>query len=146
MPGTQQTIDIGVSPDAFFDVITDYERYPQILDEMEDATVLSRTGNTAEVRFSVHLFKRVTYALTLVENKPKSVAWSLKEGPFKVSNGRWDLQPTSSGHTRATYMVEVEVAAFVPKSVSNRIVGKTVPKLLASFKGHAERLHTDKSA
>lgn len=146
MPGTQQTIDIGVSPEAFFDVITDYERYPHILDEMEDAKVLSRTGNTADVRFSVNLFKRVTYTLTLVEDKPRSVSWSLKEGPFKVSNGRWDLQPTGSGHTRAAYTVEVEVAAFVPRSVSNRIVGKTVPKLLASFKAHAEGLHTGESS
>ena len=142
MPGTQQTIDIGVSPEAFFDVITDYERYPQILAEMEDAKVLSRTGNTADVRFSVNLFKRMSYTLTLVENKPQSVSWSLKEGPFKISNGRWDLRPTGSGHTRAEYTVEVEVAVFVPKSVSNRIVGKMVPKLLASFKAHAERLQS----
>ena len=146
MPGTQQTIDIGVSPEAFFDVITDYERYPQILEEMEDAKVLSRTGNTAEVRFSVNLFKRVSYTLTLVENKPQSVSWSLKEGPFKISNGRWDLRPTGAGHTRAEYTVEVEVAAFVPKSVSNRIVGKTVPKLLASFKAHAERFQSNEPA
>ena len=142
MPGTQQTIDIAVSPEALFDVITDYERYPQILDEMEEATVLSRDGDTADVRFSVNLIKRFKYTLTLVEQRPASVRWSLKEGPFKVSNGSWELQPIVGGGTRALYTVEVEVAAFVPKAVSNRIVGKTVPKLLQSFKSHAERLHS----
>ena len=84
----------------------------------------------------------MTYTLLLVENAPNSVTWSLKEGPFKVSNGSWTLERLSDGSTRAQYEVEVKVAAFVPKSVSSRIVGKTVPALLAAFKGRAESLHS----
>ena len=142
MPGTQQEVQISVSPEDFFGVITDYESYPEFLDEMEDAKVLSRSGNTSEVQFTVQLIKRVTYTLVLIENRPESVTWSLKEGPFKVSNGSWYLERLSDGSTRAQYEVEVKVAAFVPKSVSSRIVGKTVPALLAAFKGRAEMLHS----
>jgi len=142
MPGTQQDVQIAVRPEDFFKVITAYEDYPQFLDEMEDVKLLSRTGNVAEVQFSVNLIKRVTYTLLLTENAPNSVRWRLKEGPFKVSNGSWDLEALPDGSTRALYDIEVKVAAFVPKSVSSRIVGKTVPALLAAFKGRAEGLYS----
>lgn len=142
MAGAEQEVQIGVSPADFFKVVTDYESYPEFLDEMESVKLLSRSGNTAEVQFTVNLIKRVTYTLLLTETEPTSVTWRLKEGPFKVSNGSWILQPTPDGGTHARYSVEVKVAAFVPKSVSSRIVGKTVPALLASFKGRAEKLHS----
>ena len=142
MPGTQQDVQIAVRPEDFFKVITAYEDYPQFLDEMEDVKLLSRTGNVAEVQFSANLIKRVTYTLLLTENAPNSVRWRLKEGPFKVSNGSWDLEALPDGSTRALYDIEVKVAAFVPKSVSSRIVGKTVPALLAAFKGRAEGLYS----
>ena len=141
MAGTEQTVQVGVSPADFFKVVTDYEAYPEFLDDMEDVKLLSRTGDTAEVRFTVNLIKRVTYTLLLTETAPSSVRWRLKEGPFKVSNGSWVLEPIADGGTHARYAVEVKVAAFVPKSVSSRIVGKTVPALLASFKARAETLY-----
>ena len=54
-------------------------------------------------------------------------------------NGSWTLKELPDGSTEALYAVEVKVAAFVPKSVSSRIVGQTVPALLASFKSRAEQ-------
>jgi len=139
--GTQQDIQINVSPEDFFKVVTDYEAYPEFLDEMEAVRTLSRGGGVAEVQFTVNLIKRVTYTLTLTEVEATSVTWKLKEGPFKVSNGSWILERSASGGTHAKYSVEVKVAAFVPKSVSSKIVGKTVPALLAAFKGRAEKLY-----
>ncbi|MGB0641381.1 MAG: type II toxin-antitoxin system RatA family toxin [Myxococcota bacterium] len=141
MAGTEQEVRIAVSPEDFFTVIADYASYPEFLSEMEEATVLSRGNGVADVRFTVNLIKRVTYTLTLVENPPLLMEWSLKEGPFKVSDGRWKLERLPNGHTLARYQVEVKVAAFVPKSISSRMVGKTVPALLASFKARAEGLY-----
>ena len=138
MAGVAQSVHIAVRPEDFFSVITAYEEYPAFLEEMERATLLSRDGNIAEVQFSVNLIKRVTYTLILTENPPYSVRWTLKEGPFKVSNGSWTLKEQADGSTHADYAIEVKVAAFVPKSVSSRIVGQTVPALLASFKSRAE--------
>jgi len=142
MPGTTQGVHIAVRPEDFFRVITAYEQYPEFLDDMKQATVLSHTDNTAEVQFTVHLIKRLTYTLLLTESAPHSLRWHLKEGPFKVSNGSWTLEELDDGSTQAQYEVEVKVAAFVPKSVSTRIVGKTVPALLAAFKSRAEALYT----
>ena len=47
MAGAEQEVQIGVSPADFFKVVTDYESYPDFLDEMESVKLLSRSGNTA---------------------------------------------------------------------------------------------------
>ena len=68
MAGTEQEVRIGVSPADFFKVVTDYESYPEFLDEMEGVKVPCRAA--AEVQFTVNLIKRVTYTLLLTETEP----------------------------------------------------------------------------
>ena len=58
-----------------------------------------------------------------------------------MSNGKWALETLPNGYTHATYEVEVKVAAFVPKAISSKLVGKTVPALLNAFKTRAETLY-----
>ncbi len=141
MPGAQQSIRINVTPEVFFGVITDYEAYPDILPEMESAEILSRENGVTTARFTLNLIKRVTYTLRLVEVPHEGLSWSLVEGPFKVNSGHWRLESLDGGCTMAHYAVEVKVGVFVPASITNRMVGKTLPALLAAFKGWAEDLN-----
>jgi coenzyme Q-binding protein COQ10 len=140
MAATEQSVRVNVPPEAFYKVIADYESYPDILPEMEFAQILERTNNTVTARFTINLIKRVSYTLKLVEDDPQGLSWSLVEGPFKKNSGGWRLERTDDGGTLAHYSVEVNVGLFVPKSVSNRLVGKTLPALLAHFKKRAESL------
>ena len=140
MAGAQKSIEVAVSPEQFFEVVTDYESYPEFLPDMEGAEVLQRREETAEARFTLNLIKRISYTLTLVENRPHEVTWSLKDGPFKKNDGSWTIEPVGDGRTRATYRVEVTVGVFLPGSIVNRLVGKTLPATLEAFKGRAESL------
>ena len=141
MAVAKEEIRINVEPEVFFAVVSDYERYPEFLKDMENAEVLSRHDGLVEARFTANFIKRVTYTLRLQERPPTSVEWSLIEGPFKVSDGGWRLERLEDGSTLAKYHIEVQVNAFVPKSVSTRVVATTVPALLAAFKARAEALH-----
>ena len=140
MAGARQSVHVAVSPENFFAVISDYERYPDVLPEMEAAEIVSRTDGVVEARFTLNLIKRVSYTLRLVEEPYEGLSWSLVEGPFKENNGRWCLEARDDGTTLAHYEVEVKVGMFVPKSISNRLVGKTLPALLKAFKSRAESL------
>ena len=140
MAGAEKTIEVAVSPEQFFAVVTDYERYPEFLSEIENADVLSRDDGSTDVRFTLNLIKRLSYTLTLVENQPNEVVWSQKEGPFKRNNGSWSLEALSGDRTRATYRVEVAVKVFLPGAIVNRLVGKTLPSTLEAFKARAEAL------
>ena len=127
-------------PETFFSVISDYESYPDFLPDMENAEVLSRRDGVVEARFYANFIKRVSYTLRLEERAPVSLHWSLIEGPFKVSEGRWLLERTEDGTTLAKYRIEVQLHTFVPKAISTRVVATAVPALLAAFKTRAETL------
>ncbi len=140
MAGAQQSIDVAVSAEQFFSVVTDYASYPEFLSDMESVEMVRREGESAEVRFTLNLIKRISYTLKLVERGPSEVRWSLGKGPFKRNDGSWLIEDRPGGGIRATYNIEVAVGVFLPGSIVNRLVGKTLPATLEAFKARAERL------
>jgi ribosome-associated toxin RatA of RatAB toxin-antitoxin module len=138
--GAEHSIEIDVPPDAMYRVITDYERYPEFLPEMETVRVVRRDGETCDVHFTLNLVKRLTYTLRLVGRPGKGLDWSLVEGGFKANNGGWTLEALPGGRTRASYRVHVEVGVFVPGAIANRLIGQTLPATLKNFKARAESL------
>lgn len=142
MAGAERNIEVAVSTERFFEVVTDYESYPEFLSQIENAEVLRRDDGTADVRFTLNLIKRLSYTLTLVENRPNEVTWSLKEGPFKRMDGNWSIEALSADRTRATYRVDMAVKVFLPGSIVSRLTGKTLPSTLEAFKARAEGLAT----
>lgn len=140
MAGAQQSIDVAVSAEQFFSVVTDYASYPEFLSDMESAELLRREGEHAEARFTLNLIKRISYTLKLTERAPYEVRWSLGQGPFKRNDGSWLIEERPGGGIRATYNIEVAVGVFLPGSIVNRLVGKTLPATLESFKARAELL------
>jgi len=125
----------------FFSVIRDYEKYPEFLDEMESVRIIRSEGGVSDVEFTLNVIKRVTYTLRLTENPAgDGLRWELVEGMFKSNSGGWALESLPDGRTGAVYDVEVAVGIFVPGSIVNRLVGKTLPATLKAFKRRAESL------
>jgi hypothetical protein len=84
------------------------------------------------------IIKRVTYTLAMVERPPFRLEWTLVEGPFTKNSRLWQLKALENGHTHAHYSVDVSVGRFVPKRITNRVVGKTMPAILNHFNNWAE--------
>jgi len=143
LAAAEKSVEVAVSAEQFFAVVTDYASYPAFLPDIEAAELLHREGGTAEASFTLNLIKRISYTLTLTESSPAGVTWSLKEGPFKRNDGSWRIEPLATGGIRATYRIEVAVGVFLPGSIVNRLVGKTLPATLEAFKRRAEGLAAD---
>jgi uncharacterized membrane protein len=93
------------------------------------------------VEFTLNVIKRITYTLRLTESPGgDGLRWELVEGMFKSNSGGWALESLPDGRTGAVYDVEVAVGIFVPGSIVNRLVGKTLPATLKAFKRRAESL------
>jgi hypothetical protein len=82
---------------------------------------------------------RLGYILRLVEDRPHSVVWTLEQAKMMSANdGGWKLEVVDDSHTRATYGLEIKLRGLIPKSVTTRLIGTTLPDTLQRFKTRAE--------
>lgn len=131
--------------DRVFDVVVDYERYPEFVPGIKACRVLP-AGPEKRVEYELDLgIKRVRYVLRHLEDRPRAVSWSLVSGELmKVSNGSWGLEAEGE-RTRARYSVEIAISKppLVPQSVMDRISDELtrvqLPRTLEAFKQRAER-------
>ena len=107
---TSASIDIAATPDEIMAVIADFERYPEWVDAMKSAEVLTRSGTKAKtVRMVLdHSLVKDDYVLDY-DWQPTVVSWKLVEGTLlKAMDGSYALQPKGSG-TTVTYQLKVDV-------------------------------------
>ena len=136
---------IDVPVEAFYDLVVDYERYPEFVPGIRACRVKNGTGDK-QVEYELDLgVKRIRYILRMTERRPTRVAWSLVSGEMmKVSNGSWDLSAVGE-KTRALYTVEIQISRppLVPQVIVDRVSDELtriqLPKTLDAFKARAER-------
>ena len=137
-----RTIEVGVPPDKFFDVIADVAAYPRFLAGlgMVSVNVDQDQGDTKVVTHSVKkLGKTVSYTLRYQLDKPKKLSWTLVKGQMMSQNdGSWVLEEAGEGRTRATYTVEAKFGMLVPKSLVKIMISRELPDMLEAFKKEAE--------
>jgi coenzyme Q-binding protein COQ10 len=131
--------------EEFFDLVVDYERYPEFVPGIKACRVRGGSGEK-HVEYDLDLgVKRIRYVLRMAERRPTSVSWSLVSGEMmKVSNGSWELAADGK-KTRAAYTVEIQIARppLVPQAIVDRVTDELtkvqLPKTLEAFKARAER-------
>ncbi|MBA8794343.1 ribosome-associated toxin RatA of RatAB toxin-antitoxin module [Friedmanniella endophytica] len=109
---TSSSIDIDAAPAEVMAVIADLERYPEWVDSLKSATVLSERGGRAEqVRMVLeHPVVKDTYTLAYDWDGDREVRWHLVEGQLlKAMDGSYALTPAGRG-TRVTYTLAVDLS------------------------------------
>lgn len=143
MAHAQKSIVIDVTPEQLFDVVVDYEKYPQFLPEVKSAKVTFGSGSIKEVTYSIDIkAKVISYTLKHTAEKPGKVSWSFVRGEMmKGNDGSWTLKPAPGGGTEATYSIDLKLSALVPSFIEKALAEQQLPLLLANFKKRAESLH-----
>ncbi len=140
---TKQVI-IEAPLEKVFDIVADYERYPEFVPGIRSCKVRSANGEK-HVEYELDLgVRRIRYVLRHEEQRPTRVSWSLVSGDMmKVSNGSWELA-AEGGRTRALYSVEIQITRppLVPQMIVDRVSDELtriqLPKTLDAFKARAE--------
>jgi len=142
MGAQSKSIIINVPPDKFYQVISDYEAYPEFLSSVKNTEIVQDEGNVKDVFYEIDLIKTIKYTLRCQANPPYGLSWSLVDGDmFKLNNGSWKLEPAEGGKaTKATYSTEVDFTMFVPKMITNKLTAVSLPTTLKEFKERAESL------
>ena len=107
---TSASINIAAKPDQVMAVIADFEHYPDWVDSMKSAEVLtSAAGKPKTVRMVLdHTLVKDNYVLTY-DWKPRAVIWKLIEGRLlKAMDGSYVLKANGSG-TTVTYTLTVDI-------------------------------------
>lgn len=133
MPGASHTEVFNCTPAELYQLITDYEKYPEFLQEVKGCKVVRADGNKKLVEYKVNVIKTFTYQLSMVENAPHQVTWSFAGGDiFKTSDGSWKLEDMN-GKTKATYSVDATFGIFVPGPISKALLSVNLPTMMSAY-------------
>jgi coenzyme Q-binding protein COQ10 len=139
MAEASKSVQMPVSRDKLWKVIKDYERYPEFVDGVHTAKVLSRNGGTTRVQYGIELLsKEITYTLDHFDEGDEKMHWEFVESNIlKANSGEWILKSTGPNTTDVTYTLALDFKIYVPGMILNGLVKSTLPKMLESFEKRA---------
>ncbi len=111
---------INASRDEVWKVITDYEKYPEFVPQVEKVVIKSREEKELAVEyhllFTFTIIKlKVKYVLLVRLNPPEDIWWTLKKdekNDLKEAMGRWELFPLEEKKTAAFYTIYSDVQSM----------------------------------
>ena len=140
MSTVELSVEVNVLPEDFYEVLIDFERYPDFVPNQTRVSIIESHGNEWTVEFELQAVKRLVYVLKLSGQPGRSLNWVLLDGQMMKTNvGGWALTSSGEGTTLATYTIDVTLDGFVPRSVSDRLIQNILPRNLEAFKNEAER-------
>jgi len=139
MAKTSTSIEIKAPLKKVYEVITDFESYPDFLSGSKGAKILKKSGNHLQAEFKVDVIKTISYTLDIKLSPHRGFSWTLVKGDFMKGNtGSWKLEEKKKGVTLASYEVEVDFGLLVPKTISSMLVGTNLPTMMREIKEQAE--------
>ena len=141
MPGANHTEIFACTVEQLYDVIADYERYPEFLSEVKNCKILKAEGNKKLVEYHVSLIKTFKYTLAMTEQRPELISWEFVGGDvFKSSSGHWKLQE-EAGRTRAIYKVEAQFSMFIPGPIARTLLTVNLPTMMSAYHKRIKELY-----
>ncbi|MBN2495224.1 MAG: SRPBCC family protein [Deltaproteobacteria bacterium] len=142
MSKATRSIQVGVPPERFFEVLTDFDSYPAFLAGLGMTGVWIRERGD-RIRVVEHAVKKmgttVKYTLRYELSPPERLTWILVKGQMMSKNeGSWRLEPAGESGTRATYSAEIRFGLLVPKSLIKIMLERELDELMQAFKQRAE--------
>lgn len=129
------SVTVRASPASVWKVLTDYERMPEFVPDLEMTRVLSRSGNRAvleqggRVRF-MFLSRAVNLTVQVQEDPMSSIAITLVSGDMKTYDCHWQLVPLPDGGTRVDYSGRMVPRFYVPAILGSGLMRRDVTRMM----------------
>ncbi len=134
MAGVSRTEIVDIDINKLYDVLVDYEKYPEFVDGVSGIKVLSKDEKAAKVEYNLNMIKSFKYIINLKQERPARLSWSLDSGDlFKKNDGEWKLKDLGNGKTEVTYTLDVDFKIFAPSSILSALTEKNLPSMMNSF-------------
>lgn len=133
MPGTQHTEVFNCSPEEFYKIVSDYEKYPEFLQEVKECKVVKTDGDRQLVEYKVSVIKSFTYQLWMTHKLHELVSWTFAGGDiFKTNSGSWKIED-QAGKAKVTYSVEATFGVFVPGMIAKTLLNVNLPAMMSAY-------------
>ncbi len=133
---------MSVSQRALFSAITEFEKYPEFLNEVTGAKIIKRPSpDKVHVQFEIEVVKKFVYTLEFQLKGSEEVKWKLVDSDFfKKNEGRWVLKEKGNNETEVHYELDVAVVFMVPSWIAKKLTEVNLPKMFESFEVRAKEL------
>ncbi|QNI01698.1 type II toxin-antitoxin system RatA family toxin [Halomonas sp. SH5A2] len=142
MPTVNRSALVRHTPKQMFDLVNDFERYPEFLPGCRRARLLEHDDD--------HLIGEMTLGRAGVEQSvttrndlfaPELIEMSLVSGPFKRLKGRWQFIPMGDGACKVSLDMEFEFANRLLGMAFGRLFQQIAGQLVDAFTRRADEIH-----
>ncbi|MFN3455657.1 MAG: type II toxin-antitoxin system RatA family toxin [Pseudobdellovibrio sp.] len=130
------------TPEEFFKIVTDFEKYHEFLPEVKSVTITKVTPEYKEMEYHVSLLKTFKYKIRATEKAFSKVEFHYTEGDvFKTMKGLWLIEPEGNDKCKVNYTVEATFGMLVPSAVANTLVSANLPLMVSNFKARVKKIY-----
>ncbi|QOR40501.1 type II toxin-antitoxin system RatA family toxin [Billgrantia diversa] len=142
MPMVNRSALVRHTPRDMFELVNDFERYPEFLPGCRRARLLERDES--------HLIGEMTLGRAGLEQsfttrndliEPERIEMSLVSGPFKRLRGRWLFLPMGEGACKVCLELEFEFANRLMGMAFGKLFQQVAGQLVDSFTRRADELY-----
>ena len=142
MPKISRSALVSHTPEQMFDLVNDFERYPEFLPwcggaRVVEATDMTIIGELCIQKGGIRQFFTTKNTLT----PPDRIDLSLVEGPFKSLGGHWRFEAVGSDACRVFLELEFEFAGRLVAVAIGAIVSQIAGSLIDAFCDRADQLY-----
>ena len=120
----EQQVVIHALPQACFDVLLEYETFPEWQSAVKWVEVVSRDsqGRGREGHFEIDTkVKTIRYELEYSYEPPHRIAWNYLGGDIKDVDGEYIFEDRGDGSTLATYSLALDPGVWLPERLARAI-------------------------
>src|SRR3954454_12665551 len=139
--GDCRVVEVEATPQACFDLLTDFERLPEWQAAVRSVRVLERddAGRGTVVEYEIDAkVKRVRYRLRQLYDEPHRLGSEYLGGDFRDFCGEWRFLALDGGRTRVELDLRIDPGRFVPGPIRGAIADAVMRRALSDLKRHLE--------
>jgi ribosome-associated toxin RatA of RatAB toxin-antitoxin module len=139
-------VEIGATQAQCFDVLLDFERYPEWSSAVTEARILERdaqgVGRIVEFRIDAKV-KTIRYVLEYAYKRPSQLTWKSTGGDVQSIEGAYRLRKLGPDRTEASCRQEIELGFWLPGPLRKIAERTALKQSVSEFKDAVERLVAD---
>ncbi|HCR96858.1 MULTISPECIES: type II toxin-antitoxin system RatA family toxin [Halomonas] len=142
MPTVNRSALVRHTPQQMFDLVNDFEHYPEFLPGCRQARLVERDAT--------HLIGEMTLGRAGIEQTittrndlfaPEQIEMSLVKGPFKRLKGHWRFTPMGDDACKVSLEMEFEFASRLLSMAFGRLFQQIAGQLVDAFTKRADELY-----